>query len=68
MPADIPETKPVDPPIVAIPVAALVHVPPGVVLLNEVLSPIHALGIPVIGAGTGFTVMVVVVVQPEPMA
>ena len=44
-------TKPVDEPIVAIPGLLLVHDPPGVASLSNVVEPIHKVDKPVIGAG-----------------
>jgi hypothetical protein len=51
-------------PTVAIPVALELHVPPGVELLRVILAPTHTVPRPVIGNGSGFTVMVTVEVQP----
>lgn len=45
---------------VATPVLLLLHVPPGVVLLNVVVCPIHTVAVPVIVFGSGLTVTVLV--------
>ena len=54
--------------MVAIAVLLLLHIPPVVVLLNDIVEPTHTLPLPVIAATTGlaFTVtsLVTVVVQP----
>jgi hypothetical protein len=44
--------------------APLAHVPPEVVLESGVLAPLHTLNRPVIGAGSGLTVVIAVLVQP----
>ena len=59
-----PVTKPVVPPTVATGILLLLHVPPPVVLLSCVVRPEHIEVTPVIGAGSGFTVTVVVTRQP----
>ena len=41
----------------------LVHVPPAVVELSEVVDPTHTLIVPVMVAGFGFTVKVAVTLQ-----
>lgn len=64
MPADTPVTIPVNDPTVAKPVLLLVHVPPALVLLKAVVNPAHTLVVPVIDAGGGFTVTVVVAMHP----
>jgi hypothetical protein len=63
-PAEMPETIPVDTPIVAIPVEPEVHVPPRSALLRLVPPPWHIDMVPVIAAGIVFTVTTVVVLQP----
>jgi len=42
----------------------LLQMPPGTISLNCVVMPEHIEVPPVIGAGSGFTVTVVVIVQP----
>jgi hypothetical protein len=64
VPEDTPVTIPVDEPIVAIPAAPLLHVPPGVASLNVTVLPWHTVAGPEIGAGKGLTVSVLVVLQP----
>ena len=49
-----------------IPVAPLVQLPAAVISVKFTTSPAHTLFVPVIPAGSGFTVMVVVVMQPVP--
>jgi len=44
----------------------LVHAPPDVPSVNVVRKPVHNADNPAIVAGTGFTVTVVVVMQPVP--
>jgi len=70
-PAIIPVAVPEVEPIVAIDVLLLVHTPPVVASLKDVVRPTHKLGNPVIGAGRGFTVSAAVValalVQPAPV-
>jgi hypothetical protein len=39
------------------------HVPPAIALLNVVVSPVHTVGMPVIG-GTVFTVTAIVLIHP----
>jgi len=56
-----PVTMPLEEPTVAIDVLPLLQVPPGVVELNVMLRPIQTDPGPVIAAGSGFTVIVVVV-------
>jgi hypothetical protein len=46
----------------------LTHVPPVVVLARVVILPSHTTAVPVIVAGSAFTVRTVEVVQPEPRA
>jgi hypothetical protein len=57
---------PPDADIVAIEVFDVVHPPSGVASLSVVHVPLHIANVPVIGAGTGFTVTVIVCIQPEP--
>ena len=65
VPADIPDTMPVEP-TVAMSVAPLVHTPPVVVQLSAVVCPAHKPIVPVIGAGLALTVIIFVVVHPVP--
>jgi hypothetical protein len=60
VPAATPITTPVPEPTVATPVLPLLQVPPLALLLNVVVLPMHTDAVPVIVAGTGFTVMIVV--------
>jgi hypothetical protein len=60
-----PVTMPVNKLTVATVVLLLLHVPPAVASLNIVVSPKHTFVLPVIGAGNGFTVTVVVMKQPN---
>ena len=64
MPEATPVKIPVDEPMVATAVLLLVHVPPPDVLLNVAVVPGHAVNVPVIAAGNGLTVKVVVLIQP----
>jgi hypothetical protein len=66
---DVPAVTPVTTPpavIVATAGVALLHVPPAVALLKVVVALTHTLVVPVIAAGSGFTVTVVVTAQPVP--
>ena len=63
VPPDIPVTTPVAEPAVAL-VLPLLHVPPTVASIKVTVDPAHIADTPVIAEGTGFTVMVVEVVQP----
>lgn len=64
VPAFIPVTMPEAAPMVALVVELLVHRPPGSASLSVVVSPVHTFVLPVMSAGSGFTVMVTVVVHP----
>lgn len=64
VPALMPVTRPVEAPIVAMPVLPDIHVPPAVASPSSDVAPMQALRVPVIGAGSGSTVMVVVTAQP----
>ena len=66
-PAEIPSTKPVVEPIVAIVVLLLVQIPPDEVSFSKSVPPTHRLVSPVIGAGAGLIVTAVVIKQPEPI-
>ncbi len=57
----MPVTNPEVDPIVAIVVTSLLHVPPVVASDSAMLEPAHTELAPVIAAGCGFTVIVVVV-------
>lgn len=56
VPAVIPDTIPVPAPTVATAVLLLLHAPPVLVVLKVVVCPTHALVLPVMAAGSGFTV------------
>lgn len=60
----MPDTTPVDAPAVATLPSPELHVPPPVASLSVVVAPGHTLNVPVMAAGTGLTVTVVVVKQP----
>lgn len=66
VPVVIPVTMPVVAPTVAIAGLALVHAPPGVVVVSVVVLPIHTVPAPPIGEGIAFTVTIAVTVQPLP--
>lgn len=61
----MPLTNPLELPMVATPVFVLVHTPPGTLLPNVDVSPIHTFRLPVIAPGLGLTVTTVVRLQPE---
>ncbi len=65
MPDEIPLTNP-KASTVAIDVFVLLHTPELVISDKLVVSVVHRYGEPVIGAGTGFTVIVALVIQPVP--
>jgi hypothetical protein len=65
VPADAPLTIPLDDPTVATAGVALCHVPPAVALLSVVVPDTHTESVPVIAAGTGFTVIVATDIQPD---
>ncbi len=56
VPAVIPDTTPVPAPTVATAVLLLLHAPPVLVVLSVVVCPTQALVLPVMAAGSGFTV------------
>ncbi len=60
VPAATPVTTPVPEPTVAVLVFALIHVPELVASLNVVVAPIQTDAVPVMAAGSGLTVTVVV--------
>ena len=63
VPAATPVTMP-DVPIVATPVLLLAHVPPLVIEDRVVVDPAHTVVVPVIAAGSAFTVTVAVLLHP----
>jgi hypothetical protein len=67
LPPDTPDTIP-EVPIVATPVALLLHTPLPVVLARDVVAPTHAINVPVITStvGTTFTVTIAVTVVEHP--
>lgn len=64
MPAVTPVTTPLLLPIVATPVAPLVHTPPLVPSVSVVVAPAHNVVVPVIATGLAFIVVVTIVKQP----
>lgn len=68
VPAATPVTVPVvpDPATVAVPVALLLHVPPGVTSVRLMEAPVHTTELPEIAAGWGFTVTIDEAAQPVP--
>ncbi len=56
----IPEERP----MVATPVAPLVHTPPGVLLASVVPAPAQRVMVPVTGSGVGLTVKLPIRTQP----
>lgn len=64
VPPDTPVNTPVAEPIVATPVVPLIQVPPEVASLSVIVDPSHTAVLPVIVAGNGLTVTVVLVLQP----
>jgi len=65
VPAENPVTMP-EVPILAIAGLLLLHAPPVVASLNEVVNPGHVAAKPVIVAGGGFTNTAVEILQPVP--
>jgi hypothetical protein len=65
VPTDTPFTTPVPDPTVATVVLLLLHAPPAVALLREVVEPTHELPLPVINS-IGFTRTEAVTIQLEP--
>ena len=61
MPVTVPEIL-----IGAIAVLLLLHVPPGVTSLNDVIRPTQTSGIPEIVAGSGSTTIPISDMQPDP--
>jgi hypothetical protein len=68
VPAVTPETIPDIAPTVATDVVPLLHTPPEVASDKLVVAPEHTLLAPEIAAGNGFTVTIVVAVQPLPLS
>ena len=66
VPTDPPVTIPVEP-ILDIPGALLLHIPPPVASVSEVVKPEHTEVVPNMPVGNGFTVTMVVMLQPVPM-
>ena len=56
MPGAIPVTAPVVAPTVPSDGALLLHVPPLLISVNAVVSPVHTFVVPPIAAGSGLTV------------
>jgi hypothetical protein len=67
LPVDSPVTIPVEEPTIAISVLPLLQVPPTERSLSDVVVPVQILVAPVIKPGSGLTVTVIVVKQPEPI-
>ena len=63
VPADTPDTVPVDEPTVATAVVLLYQLPPDELLLSVVAVPMHTFRPPVMLAGSGFTITVLVAVE-----
>ena len=64
VPVNIPVTMPEVEPIVATAGLLLVQVPPNTASLNTVVCPTHTPVLPMIGVGTGVTVIVLVAAHP----
>lgn len=64
VPAATPETTPVPEPTVAVPVFALVQVPPEGEELKVVVAPVHTDIVPVMVAGVVLTVTCLIAVHP----
>ena len=68
MPVATPVTTPVLPDTEATDEALLLHVPPVEVSVSVVAAPVHTADAPHIAAGSGFTVIIfVLVVVPQPL-
>jgi hypothetical protein len=67
IPPETPVTIP-EAPTVATDVMLLLHEPPGVTSLNDVVTPMHKLVSPVMGNGNGLTIINAVVAAPHPLA
>jgi hypothetical protein len=68
VPGPTPETTPEDVPTVATATLPLVHAPPDVALLKEVVRPVHVVSVPDIAVGGGVTFTVTVEGTPQPHA
>ena len=66
LPVLIPVIIPVALPAVAINGLLLLHIPPVVTSLSVVVAPTHIVVVPVIAAGSAYTVSVLVVLHPAP--
>jgi hypothetical protein len=64
VPEMTPQARPVALPIVTTETLLLVHTPPGVASLRVLHVPAHIEVVPIIAAGNGFTVAIIVAVQP----
>jgi hypothetical protein len=64
VPVTIPVTTPEEEPTVAIEILPLVHVPPDVLLLSDVVDPEQTVSVPVIGSNAAPTVTTVVTAHP----
>ncbi len=64
VPADMPEIIPVADPIVATVVVPLIHEPPALPSANVTAEPAHTFNVPVITAGSGLIVVMVVAEHP----
>lgn len=63
-PTERPVAIPVVAPIGAIVTSLLLHVPVPVALVNVVVRPTHTVFVPLIAAGSGLTVTIIVLIQP----
>ena len=61
---ETPVTQPVEPTTVATPVLLLDQVPPAVASDRQFVRPLQTLGVPRMLVGNGFTVTMVVILQP----
>ncbi len=64
VPIAMPETRPDETPIVATAVLLLAHVPPVTALVSVFDPPVQTVFMPVIAGGKGFTVTIIVDIQP----
>jgi len=64
LPPATPVTTPLPDPTIAIAGFPLLHKPPGVASVSSAVNPAHTSAVPPIEAGNGFTVTIVVVIQP----
>ena len=64
MPPETPVTAPLPDPTVAMATLLLVHEPPRVASVRLVVAPAQTVAAPEMAEGVGFTVMIVVVLQP----